>query len=288
MINPRLPALVARLLLLIPAALMLGVATPLSADEDAGVPIQPPSPALEYSLFLSEYPEMNPYALAVGADFSLYIAGEVENRPRPDGAPFTGIDAFVARLSPDGRRMLSLTYLVGSGDESAYGIALDRRGAVYITGRTNSNDLPTVAAAQPTYADAPFIRDQTTAFTEGDGDAFVAKLDPDGHTWRYVTYLGGSASDAGLAIAVTDAGGAAVSGTTFSTDFPVRSPLQPAHGGTSDAFIAQFSPAGQLLTSTLLGGTAADSGSDVARDANGAIYVTGMYAMEAGKFTGLS
>lgn len=268
-------------------ALILTVAAPLSAGGAAGAPgPQPPAPALEYSLYLSWYPRMRPYALAVGPDFSLYVAGEVENRPRPDGAPFTGTDAFVARLSPDGRRVLSLTYLVGSGEDSAYGIAVDARGAAYLVGRTNSADLPTVAAAQPAYAGAPFVRDETRAFEEGDGDAFVARLDPDDRTWRYVTYLGGSASDIGLSIAVTSAGEAAVSGMTSSTDFPLRDPLQPAHGGASDAFIAQFSPKGRLLTSTFLGGAGFDSGSDVARDRDGAIYVAGMHDIEAGEDAG--
>ncbi len=60
---------------------------------------------------------------------------------------------------------------------------------------------------------------------------------------EYSTYLGGSALDLSTGIAVDSAGAAYVTGTTFSTDFPLMSPLQGACGGSlcTDAFIAKIS-----------------------------------------------
>lgn len=58
-------------------------------------------------------------------------------------------DAFVAKLNPQGTAMVWATFLGGSGDDSATGIALDPRGAVYVSGTTASSDFPlTTGSAQ--------------------------------------------------------------------------------------------------------------------------------------------
>ena len=36
-----------------------------------------------------------------------------------------------------------------------------------------------------------------------------------------------------------------MTGLTNSTDFPTMNPLQPANGGDSDAFVAEFNPEGR-------------------------------------------
>src|SRR5437867_3701635 len=84
------------------------------------------------------------------------------------------------------------------------------------SGWTESADFPT---ANP-------LRPQAL----GGGEAFVAKLSPDGSGLIYSTYLGGSAYDAGYSIAVDADGDAYVAGTTGSTDFPTVNALQPAFG----------------------------------------------------------
>lgn len=96
----------------------------------------------------------------------------------------------------------------------------------------------------------------------------------------YSTYLDGT----GVGIAVDAAGDATITGTTDSTDFPTKNPLQAAKvpgndnypGPNSDAFVATFNPSGSgLLFSTYLGGTAADFGFGVALDSSGNAYVAG-------------
>jgi len=92
----------------------------------------------------------------------------------------------------------------------------------------------------------------------------------------YSTYLGGSAGDAGYAIAVDASGNAYVTGETHSTNFPTASPLQAATGGGDDAFVAKLNPAGSALVySTYLGGGLDEYGSGIAVDASGNAYVTG-------------
>jgi len=69
----------------------------------------------------------------------------------------------VAKLSPAGDSLVYSTYLGGSGDDRAFGIAVDASGAAIVTGWTYSADFPTVAAAQ--------------SVPGGWRDAFVAKLE---------------------------------------------------------------------------------------------------------------
>ena len=94
----------------------------------------------------------------------------------------------------------------------------------------------------------------------------------------YSTYLGGSGIDAGFGIAVDGAGSAYVTGTTRSTDFPTTAgAAQTTHaGGFDDAFVTKLDATGSgLVYSTYLGGSAFDSGSDIAVDVTGSAYVTG-------------
>jgi hypothetical protein len=97
----------------------------------------------------------------------------------------------------------------------------------------------------------------------------------------YSTYLGGTADDQGLGIAVDSLGDAFVAGTTFSTDFPTTSsgripgPLASNAGGA--AFVTELNPTGTaLLYSTYLAGsTPGEIAFAVAVDSTGKIYVTG-------------
>lgn len=162
------------------------------------------------------------------------------------------------------------TYMGGTGDDGAYGIAVDAAGNAYVTGVTASNNFPVLNAAQ--------LRNRGGS---GSNDVFVAKLNPTGTALIYSTYLGGSNDDAGLGIAVDAAGNAYVTGYTTSTDFTVFNALQVRRGGESyenstDAFVAKLNPAGNALVySTYLGGNSDDVGTAIAVDSAGDAYATG-------------
>ena len=72
--------------------------------------------------------------------------------------------------------MVFSTYLGGSGTNEMDGIALNRVGDIYVTGKTSSTDFPTVNAFQPTYGG-------------GLDDAYVAEFNPTGSALIYATYL---------------------------------------------------------------------------------------------------
>ena len=156
------------------------------------------------------------------------------------------------------------TYLGGGGSDWGSGIAVDSAGNAYVTGSTSSADFPTTAGA-------------LQKNSGGGSDAFVVKLNPAGSQVVYATYLGGSDSDKAAAIAVDSAGNTYVTGSTSSTDFPTTpGEVQTSPGGSMNAFVAKLNSVGsQLVYSTYLGGSDADSGKGIAVDAAGNAYVVG-------------
>jgi len=164
------------------------------------------------------------------------------------------------------------TYLGGSDDDGGFGIAVDGAGNAYVTGRTESANVPTTpGAVQPTL--------------RGDWNVFVSKLNPTGTALVYSTYLGGSGSslfdssgDEAWGIAVDGAGNAYVTGMTESANFPTTpGAVQPTPpGGSSNAFVSKLNATGTAFVySTYLGGSGDDSGYGIAVDGAGNAYVTG-------------
>jgi beta-propeller repeat-containing protein len=156
------------------------------------------------------------------------------------------------------------TYLGGSNDDAGTGIAVDLSGNAYVVGHTASSDFPTEGPRQPANG--------------GGYDAFVAKINASGSALVYSTYLGGSAEDRGLGIAVDALGQAYVTGHTASSNFPTTpGAYQTTYGGgVADAFVAKLSASGSTLVySTYLGGSGYDVGAGIAVDPSGNAYVTG-------------
>ena len=170
-------------------------------------------------------------------------------------------DAFVTRFSADGSLLFS-TFLGGSNTDIGSGIAVDRSGNVYVTGETDSTDFPTANAFQPTHA--------------GGTDAFIAKFKSDGSSLLSSSFLGGTGTDAAIAVAADSYGDVVVAGSTNSTNFPTMNAIQPASGGGNDGFVSRFdSTIATLLYSTYLGGTGQDAVGHMVVDAGGNVYVTG-------------
>lgn len=176
-------------------------------------------------------------------------------------------DGFISAVNPQGSALLYSTYLGGTVQDFAEGIAVDASGSAYVTGRTLSWDFPLASPFQP-------------QMNSGE-DAFVTKFAPDGRSLVYSTFLGGgtdtSGSDEAYAIAVDADGNAVVAGRTDAPNFPLVATLQPSFaGGLHDAFVAKFNAAGSgLVYSTYLGGSLSDESWGIAVDSNGGTYVVG-------------
>jgi uncharacterized protein (TIGR03437 family) len=172
------------------------------------------------------------------------------------------------------------TYYGGSKNEKARGFAVDSAGNAYFAGYTTSTNLPGVSTGyQKTYGGQ-----ENNLFVTG--DAFVAKLNPAGTALLYASYLGGTASDLGLAMAIDGSGNAYVTGYTRSTNFPTTTgafqrTYQGAGGNTwnvgGDAFVTKLNPAGNALVySTYVGGSKDDRGTAITVDSAGNAYLAGI------------
>jgi len=226
-------------------------------------------PVLSYSTYLGGGGLDIGNGIAVDETGAVYVTGYTNSSNFPTFNPYTGTyqgstEVFISKLSSSGNSLIFSTYLGGvlSGVDQGRGIAVDRTGAVYVTGRTNSIDFPTFNPYQQTY--------------QGSDDAFITKLSSSGNSLIYSTYLGGTNSDAGSGIEVDESGEAYVTGHTSSTDFPTLNPYQGTHQGSNDVFVTKLSISGNsLIYSTYLGGSDNDFANGIAVDANGAVHVTG-------------
>ena len=232
--------------------------------------LDPTGSSLIYSTYLGGSRADVAYGIAVDASGNAYITGLTYSKNFPTASPLQGrfgggkFDAFVAKIDATGSALVYSTFLGGRGVDRGNGIAVDASGNAYVAGSTDSSNFPTVSALQP--------------HRVGSGrDAFVAKLNAAGSRLVYSTYLGGSGSNGGSAIAVDIWGDAYVTGTTNSTDFPTASALQPSFGGGRwDAFVAKLNAAGATLVySTYLGGIGEEIASGIAVDRLGNAYVVG-------------
>jgi hypothetical protein len=201
--------------------------------------------------------------MAMDAAGNCYLdgGGSIKSTPGAFQGSKSGNANFVMKLDPNGNIVFA-TYLGGSGQDAGKGIAVDASGNVWVTGSTNSNDFPTKNPIQST-------------FQGGSDDAFVAELSPDGTQLLFGTYLGGSAADAGAAIAVDTSGAAYITGETTSANFPTLNPLESKLQANLAAFVTKVSASGTLLYSTYLGLTSNAAGTGIAVDSSQDMYVTG-------------
>ena len=126
--------------------------------------------ALAFSTYLGGTLHDEAYGIAVDAAGGVYVTGQTASTDFPRSSDAvqntrSGFqDAFVARLNGTGTDLSFSSYLGGSGEDAANGIAVDVSGNAYVAGSTTSADFPTTPGAfQSTYGG-------------GDSDAFLAKL----------------------------------------------------------------------------------------------------------------
>jgi beta-propeller repeat-containing protein/uncharacterized protein DUF4214 len=231
--------------------------------------------ALVYSTYLGGSQYDQGAGIAVDSASNAYVTGSTRSTNFPTAGPIQAAnagfdDAFALKVNAAGSALVYSTYLGGSPkheilgfSDFGQGIAIDSSGNAYITGRTYSTNFPTASPIQ--------------AANAGSGDVFVTKINAAGSAFLYSTYLGGSGSDGALGIAVDSSGSAYITGLTSSTNFPTATPIQPANGGSGDAFVTKINAAGSALVySTYLGGNGSDEAHGIRVDSSGNAYIIGI------------
>jgi hypothetical protein len=233
-------------------------------------------PVVFYSTFLGG--SLTEASVRVGTDGtgSAYVAGRTDSVDFPvtGGAYETDPrDLFIAKLNPAGDALVYATYLGGTAFDSLEDMAVDTSGAVYLIGRTNSDDFPTTVGAHDATCGNLSICGSNFQ------DVFVTKLDPSGSTLAYSTFVGGDEDDTGFGIDVDASGAAYLTGATYSPDFPVTAgAFDESLSGTVDAFVTKLDPSGASLEySTYIGGAlgSGDVGYGIAVEGDGTAHVVG-------------
>ena len=185
-------------------------------------------------------------------------------------------DAFVSKVSADGRSLIYSGYLGGPLADRGHGIGIDAAGNAYIAGLTSS----------PPDTNFPVAVGPSLEFG-GLVDAFVAKISADGGTVLYAGYIGGLTDDRANAIAVDALGNVFVCGSTLSDQqsFPVSVGPDLTWDGGREAFVAKVNASGRGLDfATYIGGVDHERARGIAVDPRGAAYVVGVSASPAAEF----
>src|SRR5207244_11351951 len=130
------------------------------------------------------------------------------------------------RYNPSGSALVYATYLGGSGNDGARGVAADAQGRAYIVGDTGSTNFPLQDPIQPAFG--------------GWQDVFATVLNPTGSAFVSSTFLGGTSLDQGSSVALYN-NAAYFTGRTLSPNFPTVNPIQPSRNGGFDIFVAIIS-----------------------------------------------
>lgn len=133
--------------------------------------LDPTGSILKYSTYLGGTAIDRATSIALDRTGKIFLAGETSSDNFPTASPFQGArgglkDAYVAQLDPSLAGVASLlfsSFLGGSSNDIAFGIALNSSGDAWVVGETASANFPLVSATQPTRGG-------------GTSDAFVARI----------------------------------------------------------------------------------------------------------------
>ena len=223
---------------------------------------------LVFSSYLGGSGQDYSYDLDVGPEGYVYITGATESEDFPSASQGNatvsgGFDCFIIKYNQTDHSLVYSTLVGGDWHDSGGTLEVDTWGNAYVGGRTNSFDFPVVNAFDSSLG--------------GGRDGFVFKLDADGETLHYSSYLGDYHEEEVNALAVDQHGFAYLAGFTLSLTFPIEDSLSDKHyGGLWDAFVVKVSQDGNSLEySTFLGGSEDESGKGIVLSSDGDALITG-------------
>lgn len=225
---------------------------------------------LAYGSYLGGSENDTGYAIAADGNGIAYVTGTTHSLNFPVVSAYQGVkggtedqtDVFVTKVNASGASLLFSTYLGGKTWDFIQDIAVGSNLLVYVTGSTQSEDFPVQSG-------------HDIEFNGGSADAFVTVFSQTGLNLVYSTFLGGSGSDDGTGIALDSSNNAYIGGSTSSTDFPLKFPLEGTLA-SHDYFLTKLDGAGLLVYSTFLTGSENPYGRlGVAVDGLGRTYITG-------------
>ncbi|MCC7430101.1 SBBP repeat-containing protein, partial [bacterium] len=189
------------------------------------------------------------WEIALDSSNNVYIAGYTASNDYPIVSGFqtvfTGWDGAFSKFNSDLSGLIYSTYLGGNGYDDFIGISVDVNENCYLSGGTFSADFPIVSGSWDTSYN-------------GNGDAFISKLDATGSSLIYSTYLGSGEHEYSRGSSNDANGYLYLVGPTASVYFPTTAGAvsNVYGGGTFDIFATKLDQNGTgLVYSTFIGGT---------------------------------
>ena len=215
------------------------------------------------------------FSLTLDSNNNIYISGQTnsdtfDNLPLVENTSPGSQNCFILKISSETSQQDYLNIFGGSKRETCRRIAVDQQNNVYLTGETQSDDLPVT----------------TNRKFSGEWDSFLLKLDNKGKL-IYASYIGGKLTDYGHGLTVQAVDQVFLAGETWSMDFPTtKNAFMPncqdysnCDGSKANAFVTHVdtSFSNQFVSrfSTYLGGSSQDKAHDIAVDENGHLHVVG-------------
>jgi fibronectin type 3 domain-containing protein len=227
---------------------------------------------LLYSTYIGEFSWENANAIAVLGSGECYVTGHTDSEDFPvtsdayQGEIKDGSwDVFLLKLDSTGSRLISSTFIGGSGMESVNCMDLGPDGSVFIGGDTGSEDFPVTSDA---------FQDSLIPGGFAD-DIFFLQMDLENMTLLYSTYLGGTGFEMVVSMSYK-AGHLYMAGMTDSPDFNVTQGAYQTVPGWNDAILMKFDMDTKSFDfSTFFNGNGWTEIYDVVVDDNGEIYCCG-------------
>lgn len=178
--------------------------------------------------------------LAVDSDDNVVITGFTSSDDFPSMNAYQdtrngSIDAFIAKLTPDGESVVFSSYLGGSSEDYGNAITIDSKDRIIITGHTNSDDFPTTISTNTT---------ESYYF-----NALLVVLNQTGSLLISMVF-GGDHHDLSIGVAWHSMDSYIIVGYTGSADFPVSDAYQGTYGGNNDMFVMKIDLQSLIGTST--------------------------------------
>jgi len=223
--------------------------------------LNPAGSALVYSTYIGGSNDDQAWGVRLDPSGNAYVVGQTLSTDFPvsPGAVQTTCascavsspqtDGFVVKVNAAGSALPYSTYLGGTGEDTAFAVAVSSTGEAYVAGETGSKDFPVTPGAF-----------QST--NTGGIDSYVTHLNAKGTSEVYSTYFGNSATTI-LGIGLNNVDHSfVVAGRTYSSTFPTTPgavqttcPTCNLQAKNADGFVARFVVGDQIWPLTLNFGT---------------------------------
>ncbi|MGA1822828.1 MAG: fibronectin type III domain-containing protein [Thermoplasmatota archaeon] len=173
---------------------------------------------LDFSTYIGGSNITSVYDIDIDSRGNPFICGKTNSGDHPltrgvfDTKLTDQYDGFISGVDSTGKKLVLSTYAGGNCSEILKSIKMDAEDNIHVFGQAmGPSDFPVLEGCLQDW------------YGGGSSDCVYLKLDPNGSSLLYSTFIGGCNAEYGMDLAIDSSVGEPVlAGTTFSDDFPVK------------------------------------------------------------------